>query len=185
MFKNLLYLCKAGVKCVYSRIWWQPSNQHKMKQFQNPLLDIKFDQVCMYDYHPTYDVYYDLIADGHGRLIPTETIKNTVLLDDSTTRQLTLLLGNSSSYGDDIMRCFIPHLAFVYFLDKKIVFHVSICLTCNNLRPSIDIPAHSTGRGMTKLFRDFLNDLLEKYEFSNNVRNPTDQTTKTERLLTL
>jgi len=56
-----------------------------MQEFKNPLLDIKFDQVCMYDYEPTPRIYYNLIADELGNLIPTETIKKTVLLDNSTT----------------------------------------------------------------------------------------------------
>jgi hypothetical protein len=142
----------------------------------NPLLGLKFDHVCMYDYKPTSNINNRLIADNEGMLVPAENIKKIIQLDSLTIYKLTHLLGSSKSYGDDIMRCFIPHLAFVYFLDKKIVFHVSICLTCNNLQPSIDIPAHSTGRGgMTKSLRDFLNDLLDKHEFSNNVRLDTDQ----------
>jgi len=145
------------------------------EQSLNPLLELKFDSICMYDYEPTSNISNQLIVDNNDIIVPSENIKKVIQLDSLTMHELTYFLGDSKSYGDDVMRCFIPHLAFVYFLDKKIVFHVSICLTCNNLHPSIDIPAHSKGRGMTKSFRHYLNNLLDKHNFSNNVRLDTEQ----------
>lgn len=141
-----------------------------MQQVRNSLLSLRFDTLRMYDYEPSRSINDSLISDKNGRLVPDENIKRVIELDSQEIRQVTDLLGDPGSYGDDVMRCFIPHLALVYFLDEQVVFHVSICLSCNNLRPGIEIPAHTAGRGMTKKFRTFLNDLLDKYNFSNNVR---------------
>jgi len=139
-------------------------------QVQNPLSDLRFDTVRMYDYEPSRSINDSLISDKDGRLVPAENIKKVIQPDSTEIGQLTALLGDPGAYGDEVMRCFVPHLALVYFLDGQVVFHVSICLHCNNLRPSMEIPAHTAGRGMTKPFRTFLNDLLDKYDFSNNVR---------------
>lgn len=135
----------------------------------NPLLKLKFDTVCMYDYEPAAIWDNLLIVNKATSLVADEHVKKVVELDNTIVLELIHLLGDSKSYGDDIMRCFIPHLGFVFFLDNKIVFHVSICLTCNNMRPSIEIPAHTAGRGMTKAFRGFFNNLLDKHDFSNNI----------------
>ncbi len=141
-----------------------------MNKVKNPLLELQFDEVVMYDYTPTGGGFKSLIVNDSFELVPDETIKKSVQLDDLTAQKLTHLLGNRESYGEDIMRCFIPHLAFIYFNKKEIVFHVSVCLTCNNLASSVDIPAHREGRGLSRVFRDFLNALLDENNFSNNVR---------------
>ncbi len=65
---------------------------------------------------------------------------------------------------------------------EKIVAHISVCLDCNVLRSGIDIPAQKQGKvgegnsayytadGLTKSFRQFLNDLLKRYNFSHQIK---------------
>jgi len=122
-----------------------------------------------YDYDSSSSLGDMLIVNKNGLITDSLNIKKVVELDNLTANELIHRLGDSKSYGDDVMRCFIPHLGFVFFHNKKIVFHVSICLTCNNIKPGIEIPAHTAGRGMTIAFRNFLNNLLHKHSFSNNV----------------
>ena len=78
--------------------------------------------------------------------------------------------------------CFNPHLGIVYYLKGQIVAHVSVCMDCNILRSNIYIPtqtqgkvaegdaAYYTGDGLSKPFRQFLNDLLKKYNFSHQIK---------------
>ena len=159
-------LVRKNITLMSEQIW------NINQESTNPLLSLDFDRVCMYDYDNEPATGWDdlLIVKKDGMLTTAENIKQVVELDSLTTKELVHMLGDSKSYGDDIMRCFIPHLAFIFYRGTEIVFHVSICLTCNNLRPSIAIPAHTAGRGMTILFRTFLNDLLDKHGFSHNVR---------------
>lgn len=139
-----------------------------MSSISNPLLSILFDRVVMYDYEPRKE-YNNSVIDINGQLIDDRDIKKAILLPDVLAMELTQRLGDIKSYGEDIMRCYIPHLAFVYYLGNEIKFHVSICLTCNILDPSIDIPAHQIGRGMSKDFRIYLNNLVIANDFSNAI----------------
>lgn len=164
-----------------------------MPQFHNPLLDIKYDEVYMYDYEPVYTKFYTeggleaqtggLIVGENGKLTPQESIKNTALLDKKTAQELLLLLGNPNSYWTEAMRCFMPHVGFVYFFEKQIIFHASICLTCNNLSMNISAPGHNLTQGMKNSVRNFLNDLLDKFNFSNNIRYEVDDTYDKEEYL--
>ena len=66
---------------------------------------------------------------------------------------------------------------------NKIVGNVLICMDCNVLRSSIDIPAQKQnkqgqgdkayylGDGMSKSFRLFINDLLIKNNFSQQIKS--------------
>ena len=117
------------------------------------------------------------IVDKNGKLAPTISKKAT--LPGTTINILNSKLGSKKSYGNGTAACYDPHLGFVYYLKNKIVAHVSICLECNRLNSSIDIPAQKQGKvgegneiyyisdGLSNSFRKFLTNLLIKYRFSH------------------
>jgi hypothetical protein len=69
----------------------------------------------------------------------------------------------------------------VYFLKGKPVGQITICLGCNRLYSSIDIPAQKQGKqgegkdtyyildGLSKSFRQFTNELLKKNKFAHQI----------------
>jgi len=147
-------------------------------QPQNPFATIKFDKVVMYDFEGGKDS--DLsIVDDKGNL--AKSISKEVELNKKSTENLTRKLGELKSYGGATASCFDPHLGLVYYYKGKTVAHISICLDCNRLRSSMDIPAQKQGKvgvgkdayyisdGLSKSFRMFLNELLKKNRFSHQV----------------
>lgn len=148
-------------------------------QTKNPFLSFKFDKVIIYDYQPAGE---DPELVNRGQIISSAKIKKQEQLDAATIEQLNKKLGNKKSYGQVSAMCFDPHLGIVYYLNGKIVRHVLICMDCNALRSDVDIPAqhqdkqgtgdkaYYLGEGMSKSFRQFLNRLLIKYNFSHQVK---------------
>ena len=148
-------------------------------QTTNPFATLKFDKVVMYDFDGGKGS--DLaIIDGKGQL--AKSVSKQIQLDKSTIIKLDTKLGDKKSYGGGTAACYNPHLGFVYYLNDKVVAHISICLGCNRLHSSINIPAQKQGKvgqgkdayymlnGLSKSFRQFLNDLLKKYNFSHQIK---------------
>jgi hypothetical protein len=148
-------------------------------QTKNPFLYLKFDKVIIYDYEP-YGENPSLV--DNGQILKAVKIKKQIQLDKAAIDRLNAKLGDRKSYGSNHAACFEPHLGIVYYLQYKIVANVIICLDCNLLSSSIDIPAlkqgkHALGKdtyytldGLSKPFRQFLNDLLKKYNFSHQIQ---------------
>ena len=133
----------------------------------------------MYDYQPKGED--PSLIDKQGKLLSTVTIKKQVQVDSATINELNRKLGDKKSYGQVTAMCFDPHLGIVYYLNGKVVRHVLVCMGCNALRADIDIPAqhqdrrgqgdkiYYLGDGMSKSFRQFINGLLIKYNFSHQI----------------
>jgi hypothetical protein len=148
-------------------------------QTKNPFSSLKFDKVIVYDYEPNGE---DPSLVNKGQISTSVKIKKQVQLDKATIDKLNAKLGDKKSYGNNHADCFEPHLGIVYYLQNKIVGHVIICLDCNLLHSSIDIPALKQGKqgqgnntyytldGLSKSFRQFLNNLLKKYNFSHQIK---------------
>jgi len=146
-------------------------------QTKNPFLSLKFDKVIMYDYQPLGED--PSLVDNKGQLVTTVKIKGHVLLDRATIDKLNIKMGDKKSYGQVTAMCFDPHLGIVYYLNGKIVRYVLVCMDCNALRADVEIPAQKQnkqgqgdkayylGDGMSKSFRQFINGLLIKYNFSH------------------
>lgn len=149
-------------------------------QTKNPFLQLKFDKVILYDYQPVGED--PSLVDKNGQLITSAKIKKQVQLDTITIRQLNKRLGDRKSYGQVTALCFDPHLGIVYYLNGKIVRHVLVCMDCNAVRADKEIPAQQQnkqgqgdkayylGGGMSKSFRQFVNGLLKKYNFSHQIK---------------
>jgi hypothetical protein len=137
---------------------------------------LQFDEVIMFDFSggKNANLY---IVDKNGKLA-TSIIKS-VKLDKTTIATLNSKLNSKKSFGSPTASCFEPHLGFVYYFKGKIVGHITICLDCNKLVSSLDIPAQKQGKigqgkdvyyiadGLSEDFRRFLQSLLEKKSFSH------------------
>jgi len=148
-------------------------------QIKNPFLSLNFDSVILYDYQPYGED--PSLFDSKGEIGKGVEVNKRLKLDLGTAKQLNLKLGAKESYGQANASCFEPHLAIGYFKNGKIIQHIMVCIGCNVLSSSIDIPAqhqnkqrigndyYYTGHGMSKSFRQFLNRLLVKYNFSHQI----------------
>lgn len=147
-------------------------------QQKNPFLQLHYDKVVMYDYLPEGEKAGTVI-NSKGKLV--STVVKKVQLDSITIQKLDQKLSDKKSYGGSTAFCFDPHLGIVYYANDKVIAHVSICLSCNRLRSSIEIPAQKQGKvgegkeayyiadGLSKSFRSFLNGLVKKHGFSHHI----------------
>ncbi|MCP4459811.1 MAG: hypothetical protein GY816_17585 [Cytophagales bacterium] len=149
---------------------------------QNPYASLSYDSLVIYDFE-----YLDYsvkprkrimsIIDENGKL--PNTIKKSVRLPAKEAKELSDKIGLKSSYGQITAACFDPHFGMVYYENGKPKEHVTICLTCNFPRSSLEIPTRDQGgekmdngemyytlEGFSKSFRQYLNDIKKKYDFS-------------------
>ena len=150
--------------------------QSTIGQTKNPYLTLKFDKVIMYDFEPSGEKGGSII-EKNGQL--TKMINKQVQLDQITFDRLNKKLGDNKSFGGGTASCFVPHLGFVYYSGQKVVGHITICMACNRLYSSIEIAVQQQGKvgtgndsyylgdGMSKSFRQFLNNLLKSNKFSH------------------
>lgn len=147
---------------------------------QKPFSTLRFDKVVMYDFSGGKGEGIISIIDDKGNL--AETVKKKVILDQETAKILSKKLESKESFGGGTAACFNPHLGIVYYLKNNPVAHISVCLDCNRLSSSKNIPAQNQGKigkgkdtyylsdGMSKSFRKYLNGLLKKYNFSHQIK---------------
>jgi hypothetical protein len=143
----------------------------------NPFTKLQFDSVVLYDFIGDKGEEESSIIDKNGRL--AKSVTKQITLDQSTIAALNKKLESRTSYGAGTSSCFIPHLGIVYYLKNKPVAFISICMDCNRLRSSKNIPAQNQGKtgkgkaayylldGMSNSFRSYLNGILKKYNFSH------------------
>ena len=149
-------------------------------QTKNPYLHLKFDKVILYDFEPSAEKG-SLIIDNSGN--PLQSIVKQIQLDPATVKSFNSKLGSKGSFGNVTAFCFDPHCGLVYFLQDKPVAQIAICLECNKLRSTIDLPAQQQGKqghgqdvyyisdGLSKAFRKHINGLLKKYNFSHQIKS--------------
>jgi hypothetical protein len=150
----ILIACFFSVEKTYSQ-------KNKIsKKYVNPFDTLKYDKVIAFDYNGSTELQIVM----NGQLLPQKNrIFNQKELKKNQVNQLNNILGNKKSYGGNTASCFDPHFGIIYFYQNKIVGHISICLSCNYLKSSPEIPAmlsHKT-------------DLCETcyaYGFSTNAR---------------
>lgn len=147
---------------------------------EKPFSTISFDKVVLYDFSGGKGEGIISIIDNKGNL--AKTVKKKILLDQETVKVLNKKLESRESYGSATASCFDPHLGIVYYFKNKPIAHLSICMDCNRLRSSRNIPAQNQGKtgkgedayylldGMSKSFRIYINELLKKYNFSHQMK---------------
>lgn len=148
-------------------------------QNRNPFSSLQYDRVIFYDFGEEAEKG-GLIINEEGNFV--RNILHQVRLDDATIKTLNAKLGLKKSYGNGTAACFDPHCGFVYFLRNKPVAQISICLGCNRLYSTKKIPAQKQGKhgkgkeayytlnGMSKSFRKYLNGLLIRYKFGQQLK---------------
>ena len=111
----------------------------EIKEKLNPPFNtFKFNKVIAYDYEGVEEPYGSVFDINHKFIDIIESQKE---LTKSQTLDLINFLTNTKTYGGSTAACFNPHLGFVFFQNNNPVFHMDICLDCNYLISSQEIPA--------------------------------------------
>ncbi len=133
----------AGAHCWYKPcIRFEPKKGEKKydplwkeERERASISDIAYDSVVAYEYE----------GNGGQRIVKgnelIDSIEKSQALKEEEVSEFDSLLTDTGTYGALTGACFDPHLGLVYYLEGAIEAHVSICLDCNNLRSSVDIPA--------------------------------------------
>jgi hypothetical protein len=108
----------------------------------NPFDKLEYDKAIAYDYNGEAN---HLIVTDEGELIKIDGRHGEIFAQKVLSKKQVVTLhritGDTSSYGGIGAACFDPHLGIVYYFKEKIVGHISICLACNYLESSMEIPA--------------------------------------------
>jgi hypothetical protein len=108
------------------------------KKAKRPFKHLHYNKVIAYEYQGFVGERVVEIVEN-SKL--ASTIKKQSGLNQEQVNNVTALLGANSTYGEGYASCFQPRLGIVFFNDTNIVYHASICLECNRLRSSMEIPA--------------------------------------------
>ena len=145
------------------------------RKANKPFNKLDYNKVIAYNYDSKGEGIIYIITDC--KLAPT--VKQQKELTQEQVDSLTNYLGQSSTYGGNRAFCFLPHLGIVFYKDRKIVEHISICLECNYLRSLTTIPATEAKKfkmddgfeypaeGFSKIGRQKINSLCMQLGFSN------------------
>lgn len=101
-----------------------------------PFYSLDYDKVMAYEYQGEGGLQIEACLKNDK-----EKISKTIELTNSQVEELETILTSDKSYGTTTASCFDPHFAIVYYSNNKIIASVSICLDCNYLMSSLDIPA--------------------------------------------
>jgi hypothetical protein len=102
----------------------------------NPFNSLEHNRVVAYEYQGEGGLQIEACLKNEK-----EKISNTIELTEAQVEELEVILTSDTSYGTTTASCFDPHFAIVYYSGNKILASVSICLDCNYLMSSLDIPA--------------------------------------------
>ena len=122
-------------RLLYSLITWIALLQ--TIQAQNlQIHEIQYDSVVAYDYNGEEGF---LIVGEDNKLY--DRINQSIHLKKKQIKKLHKIITAKNAYGAVNASCFDPHLGIVYYYQNQIVAHLSICLDCNYLSASFEIPA--------------------------------------------
>ena len=130
----------------------------------NPFDTLKYDKIVAYEFQGL-----------GGRLIKhclknePDRISKSIVISKKKMKAFEGILIDNSSYGNTVAACFDPHLAIVYYDGGDIAGTIDICLDCNYLEASVEIPA--TSHKVIKVSEDYS---YAAHGFSKKARKAID-----------
>lgn len=146
----------------------------KSKKYNFPFDTLRFNKIIAYSYDGSAEETTSVI-DRNNKFIPS--ISKQKVLSQSQADNILAKLTKKSTYGEATAACFIPHFSLVLFNDDRVVAVIDVCLDCNYLNSSIDIPAQTSVKvnkgtpeeyaliGFTKSGRKTIIDLCKELHF--------------------
>ncbi len=106
----------------------------------SPFDTLEYNKVIAYDFEGNYEPHPSVIKNSRWRRYAPVILRQKSL-NQEQVNFLTNFLTNNKTYGGSTAACFDPHLGIVFYQNNDIQCVVNICLDCNYLESSIDIPA--------------------------------------------
>ena len=106
---------------------------------KEPFGILKFNKVIAYDFDGDEEQYPSVINTKNKSFNPV--VLRQMELNKEQIENLISLLTDSKTYGEGISACFRPHLGIVFYQDSELVYEVDVCLDCNYLNSTTEIPA--------------------------------------------
>lgn len=141
---------KAQIEPVPKRDWKKYIPQKQLLEYVNsaplisksateslPFKNLNYNKVIAYDYEGNEE-QFNSITKG-GNFIPVVTQQK--FLNHKQVERIIALFTDEKTYGETTAACFNPHMAVVFYNGNEIVFTIDICLGCNYLNASKEIPA--------------------------------------------
>ncbi len=99
------------------------------------------------------------------------SIKKKQKLSKKQFLKLKSILGSKETYNNpQIVGCYEPRLAFIYYKENKVIGQTQICLSCAQLRSTAKTVDGEYGNLFNKKATEELNGLRNELGFSNNQR---------------
>lgn len=128
---------------------------------------IKYDSIKAYDYIGFSGEHTFSVINDDGYLIDSSRIKKQLTLSSEQAKRITKTLGDIKTYeGTSGVGCYEPRLAFVYFLNNKVVGQVMICLGCMKLESTILLPNKEKYVSLGDIGRRRFSKFCSELEFS-------------------
>lgn len=122
-----------------------------------------YDKAIAYHFE---DLNGRLIVSEKGKLNPT--IKKQKELTEKETRDFLQVINKSETYGGNCANCYFPRFGVVFYKQKEIVAHISICLQCGHQKASLEVGAQANlenGNCYSAVGLDKLTRLCKKLGF--------------------
>lgn len=133
-----------------------------------PFNSLKFNRVVAFEFFGGHEQYF--VIKNRNQYV--EKIKE---LTQNQVNELSQLFSNKKSYGNVTAACFDPHLCICFFNNTTCVMEISICMSCNYLRSTVNIPAVNNNKRIgfsistQKKLKTLCNSLgYKSYDFSFN-----------------
>lgn len=108
-------------------------------KYRSPFDTLKFDKVIAYDFNGSEERHPSVIDHRNGNFAPV--ILRQVELKENQIDFLLDFITDNKTYGEVTAACFVPHLGFVFYEGEKRKFVIDVCLDCNYLISTVEIPA--------------------------------------------
>jgi hypothetical protein len=136
------------------------------------------DSVVMIQYEWSPKSRITKVVDKEGKLTVVPTRK--AIITPGEQKMLIAALNTKRSFGGGRAGCYEPRHGLIFYRNGSVSGHLTICMTCNYLVSSQDIPAQQQnafedeenghvyylGMGMSKKMLARLDRLFEEYGFS-------------------
>lgn len=113
----------------------QMSSYGQHGKLNDPFKKLQYDRVVAYEYDGEAGVE---IIDEHGKL--AKFVYTTTQLTAAQIKNINRILTDTATYGGETAACFDPHMGIVYYNKDKVAAYVSVCMACNFLQESKQIP---------------------------------------------
>jgi hypothetical protein len=172
--KKILLFIAFIISFYPSNVLFGQTKKASGKDLPGMFAKLKYDKVIAYDFHGAFIV-------SHGKLYDSIEIVKQITLSKQQIDTLHSFLFNTNTYG-----CLTnknagkPRLGIVYYLDNKIVAHISISLLANFLISNFEIPAtsyeriklpksnyYTPGEGFSKMGRQKINNFCKELKFTS------------------